>query len=231
MSRILLVEDDENLAAGIEYNLQRVGHEVVRAADGEEALAALRAARRDGAIDLTILDLMLPRKSGFDVLQEMAAAGLDVPVLILSARDEEVDKVRGFDLGAVDYVTKPFSLAELLARVKTRLRERGVDDVVRLGDREVDLPRYRVVGKEGALALTRTEVALLKQLLARRGELVPREDLLRGIWNLGPRSTRSLDTHVARLRKKLEDDPAAPRFLRTVFGIGYRLLVDGEERA
>jgi len=172
-----------------------------------------------------ILDLMLPKKSGFDVLVELTTEGIDVPVLILSARDDEVDKVRGFDLGAADYVTKPFSLAELLARVKARLRERGADEVLRLGDRELDLARYRVLSKEGEVALTRTEVALVKQLIARRGDLVPREELLRGIWNLGPRSTRSLDTHVARLRKKIEEDASTPRHLLTVFGIGYRLVV------
>lgn len=221
MARILLVEDDQSLATGLEYNLIRAGYEVEIAADGVTAIARAVAAPPD----LMILDLMLPRKSGFDVLEELAERTARIPIVILSAKDEEVDKIRGFDLGAVDYVTKPFSLGELMARIKVRLSERKPPgERFRVAVGIVDLARHQLETGDEVVTLTQTEVAILRKLRAEKGRLVTRDDLLRSIWNLGPRSTRALDTHIARLRKKLESDPGDPQHLRTVHGVGYRLV-------
>ncbi len=226
MSRILLVEDDENLASGLQYNLERAGYEVVVAGDGEEGLRSMMS----HTPDLVLLDLMLPRRSGFAVLEELGEKRIRVPVIILSARDQEVDKIRGFDLGAVDYVTKPFSLGELLARVRLRLAEHQSSPRFLLGERHVDLDRFVVRHGERELHLTQTEVALLRKLFEERDQAVPREALLQSIWNLGARSTRTLDTHMARLRKKIEANPASPVHLLTVHGVGYRLSVTAEGR-
>jgi len=225
MSRILLVEDDANLASGMQYNLERAGYEVTVAADGEEGLRSIL----NRTPDLVLLDLMLPRRSGFAVLEEMSRKRVAVPVIILSARDQEVDKLRGFDLGAVDYVTKPFSLGELLARVRLRLSEHQGSSRFALADRQVDLDRFVVRHGERETRLTQTEVALLRKLYQERDQAVTREALLQSIWNLGARSTRTLDTHMARLRKKIESNPATPRHLLTIHGVGYRLSLEAKE--
>lgn len=228
--RILLVEDDPNLAAGLRYNLERDGYEVSVAVDGAGGLAQLDAAR----FDLVVLDLMLPGIGGFEVLETLRGRGSTVPVFILSARDAEVDKVRGFDLGAVDYVTKPFGLGELLARIRVRL---GGDALTAQAGREstrIDLATGRVDldhrtfeptgSAAGGVMLTPLEVEVLRILREGRGAPVEREALCRRIWGLGSGATRTLDAHVARLRKKLEADPAQPCHLVTVHGVGYKLV-------
>ena len=220
---ILIVEDDPGLAEGLEYNLEAAGYDVVVARDGDAGLAAVR----EGRPDLVVLDLMLPKRSGFDVLEALRAAGCDVPVVILSARDGELDKIRGFDLGAVDYVTKPFSVGELLARIRVRLAGAPTptaSSTVGIGDGTLDLDRLRFVRGGDEVPLTPTEVDVLRKLVARLDQPVAREELTRSIWGIGPKASRTLDTHVARLRKKLEVDPAAPAHLLTVHGVGYRLV-------
>ncbi|MBL8765718.1 MAG: response regulator transcription factor [Planctomycetes bacterium] len=223
MARILIVEDDEALSAGLDYNLRRAGYDVDVVADGASAIQRARATPPD----LMILDLMLPRRSGYDVLSVLRKSGARFPVLILSARDGELDKVKGFDLGADDYVTKPFALGELLARVRVRLQAHAADDGasgrLALESGVVDLKAHVLRTPAGDVSLTKTEVELLRMLGRRPGELVPREELVRVLWNLGPRSTRALDTHVLRLRKKIEPEPDQPRVLRTVHGVGYCL--------
>lgn len=223
MARILVVEDDTALAAGLDYNLRRAGYDVDVVTDGAAAIQAARATPPD----LMILDLMLPRRSGFDVLATLRRSGARFPVLILSARDGELDKIKGFDLGADDYVTKPFALGELLARVRVRLQAHAagadVAERLRLESGTVDLKAHVLRTDAGDVSLTKTEVELLRMLGRRPGELVARDELVRVLWNLGPRSTRTLDTHVLRLRKKIEPDPNAPRVLRTIHGVGYCL--------
>ena len=227
MSRILVVEDNANLAYGLMTSLELEGHEVVLADDGA---AGLRAAL-DRRPDLLILDLMLPGMDGYRVLKALRDAGATVPVLILTARGEEADKVLGFRLGADDYVTKPFGLLELLARVGALLRRGGSNgaaavapEVERFGEVEVD-PGSRLVRRRGEeVALTPKEFDLLWALLRRRGGVAARLELLAEVW--GHRAavmTRTVDMHVAQLRRKLEDDPAEPRHIVTVWKAGYRL--------
>jgi two-component system alkaline phosphatase synthesis response regulator PhoP len=226
VSRILVVEDNANLAFGLMTSLELEGHQVVLADDGA---AGLRAAL-EGRPDLLILDLMLPGMDGYRVLKALREQGSTVPVLILTARGEEADKVLGFRLGADDYVTKPFGLLELLARVGALLRRGGsraapaVPEVERFGEVEVD-PGRRMVRRRGEeVALTPKEFDLLWALLRRRGGVAARLELLAEVW--GHRAavmTRTVDMHVAQLRRKLEDDPAEPRHIVTVWKAGYRL--------
>lgn len=223
MSRVLVVEDNEDLAFGLRNNLEIEGHEVAVARDGSEGLAAARA----WCPDLIILDLMLPGLDGFRVLKALPAADDGPRVLILTARGEEADKVRGLKLGADDYVTKPFGLLELLARVEALLR-RGRRETgprrERFGPVEVDLAARTVRRKGREVDLAPKELDLLLALLEAKGAAVSRVDLLRRVWGYPSAVvTRTVDTHVAELRRKLEDDPARPQHLLTVRKFGYRL--------
>jgi DNA-binding response OmpR family regulator len=230
MSRILVVEDNANLAYGLTASLELEGHQVTVARDGAEGLRAAR----DGRHDLVILDLMLPEMDGYRVLKSLREEGSDVPVLILTARGAESDKVLGFRLGADDYVTKPFGLLELLARVAALLRRtrpaaaevRDEPSVVTIGDIEVS-PSARAVRRRGSeVALTPKEFDLLMALVRRRGGVAGRLELLAEVW--GHRAavmTRTVDMHVAQLRRKLEDDPADPRHILTVWKAGYRIAL------
>jgi two-component system alkaline phosphatase synthesis response regulator PhoP len=223
VTRILVVEDNRDLAYGLKNNLEIEGYEVEVADDGETGIAA--ATRRPP--DLVILDLMLPGLDGFRVLKSLRGTGNRTPVLILTARGEEADKVRGLRMGADDYVTKPFGLLELLARVEALLRRAGSDepaDRVRFGDVEVD-PASRTVRRRGQpVELAPKEFDLLLALLRARGAVVSRLELMEGVWGYSAAVvTRTIDTHVAELRRKLEDDPAAPRHILTVRKTGYRL--------
>ncbi|HEU4884070.1 MAG TPA: response regulator transcription factor [Longimicrobium sp.] len=227
MSRILVVEDNANLAYGLMTSLELEGHQVVLAEDGAAGLKAAREQRPD----LLILDLMLPGMDGYRVLKALRDEGAAMPVLILTARGEEADKVLGFRLGADDYVTKPFGLLELLARVGALLRRAGgradaaaPPEVERFGEVEVH-PGSRLVRRRGEeVPLTPKEFDLLWALLRRRGGVAARLELLAEVW--GHRAavmTRTVDMHVAQLRRKLEDDPAEPRHIVTVWKAGYRL--------
>jgi DNA-binding response OmpR family regulator len=221
MTRILVVEDNADLAYGLRNNLEIEGYEVDVAADGEEGLARARRRRPD----LVILDLMLPRMDGFRVLRALRAEALCMPVLILTARGEEADKVRGLKLGADDYVTKPFGVLELLARVEALLRRNAsAPSVERIGDIEIDRAT-RAVTRRGALVeLAPKEFDLLVALADRRGAIATRLELMRNVWGWSDAViTRTIDTHVAELRRKLEDDPAKPRLILTVRKVGYRL--------
>jgi len=222
--KILLVEDDSDLVRALRLNLEHEGYEVERAADGEEGLAAALA----GGHDLVLLDLMLPKRDGFSVLEELRGAGSAVPVICLTARGQESDVVAGLELGADDYVVKPFSVAELMARIGAALRRApattGGEEVAIAGVR-LDLAARRAVREDGTEAgLTSIEAALLRYLIDRRGRAVSREEILKDLWGLDRfHTTRTLDNHVARLRKKLEPDPDRPSVLLTVHGTGYRI--------
>ena len=227
MSRILIVEDNATLALGLRRSLEAAGFEVEVALD---AAAAGAAVRRSDPL-LVVLDLMLPGTSGFEVLRDLRAGGSKAPVLILSAKSGEIDKLHGFRLGADDYVVKPVGVLELIARVEAILRRVGGPAVpapsngeVRFGDVAVD-PKRRTVDKEGRpVELAPREFDLLLCLLRGEGAVVDRATLLTEVWGYKrPVPTRTVDTHVANLRAKLEDDPARPRHILTVRKVGYRL--------
>ena len=222
-ARILLVEDDQDLAAGLSDALEMEGYCVTHAADGQTGLqAALR-----GGHEIVILDAMLPQLSGFDVLRKLRSGSCKVPVLLLTARGQEIDKLRGFKLGADDYVTKPFSVLELLARIGALLRRASTSAAVsklEIGELLVDF-RARETSRAGArVVLTEREFEVLEVLAARRGEAVSRSDLLGRIWGTADDvnvSTRTVDQHVAALRRKLGDTSGS--LIQTVYGYGYRL--------
>ncbi len=221
--RALVVEDEADLALGLRLNLQAEGFDVETAGDGELALRRLRESR----FDVVLLDLRLPGIDGIDVLRELRGAGDRTPVICLTARAEERDRVLGLDLGADDYVTKPFSLAELLARVRAVLRREGsgAGGTLDLGDVRVLLDDRAVVVDGRRVELTGTEAGILRYLGQRLGRVVDRVDLLRDLWGVvDSASTRTLDNHVARIRKKIERDAARPAHLLTVHGAGYRLV-------
>jgi len=225
MTRVLIVEDNRDLAYGLRNNLEIEGYEVEVAEDGPGGLAAVRRQ----APALVILDLMLPEMDGFRVLRALRQEGHAVPVLILTARGEEADKVRGLKMGADDYITKPFGLLELLARVEVLLRRTAPPSptrggITRFGDVEVDVPA-RVVRRRGqAVELAPKEFDLLLALLESRGAAVSRLELMTRVWGYSSAVvSRTVDTHVAELRRKLEDAPSAPRHIVTVRKVGYRL--------
>ncbi|HTO73960.1 MAG TPA: response regulator transcription factor [Gemmatimonadales bacterium] len=227
MSRILVIEDNATLAQGLRNNLEYEGHAVVVAGTAAEGMAAARS----GETDLVILDLMLPDGHGQRLLRELRDQGLDTPVLILTALADEADKVRGFRAGADDYVTKPFGLMELIARVEALLRRRrrsraaGADlRPIVLGEIRID-QGTRTVTRHGALVSLRPkEYELLVALARREGQLAGRLELLREVWGYQDEvQSRTVDTHIAELRRKLESDPANPRYLLTVRKAGYRL--------
>lgn len=219
MSVIVVVEDDPAIAAGLAMNLRYEGHEVRVAADGESGLEQALAP----GVSLVVLDVMLPKMNGYEVLREVRRRNPRVPVLMLSAKGAESDKILGLDLGADDYVTKPFSLAELLARVKARLRSVANTRVLSFGEVEID-PEAQVVRRRGEIVpMTAQEYRLTLAFVESQGRVLSRERLLDRAWGLGYEGTaRTVDTFVRQLRVKLEEDPDSPRHFLTVRGMGYR---------
>jgi DNA-binding response OmpR family regulator len=221
--RILVVEDNADLAYGLRNNLEIEGYTVEIAGDGAAGL--LRA--RESTPDLIVLDLMLPQLDGFRVLRELRSSSLMMPVLILTARGEESDKVRGLKLGADDYVTKPFGLLELLARVEALLRRKAPSpsrEVVRFGAIEIDRGARMVTRGGQVVELAPKEFELLIALFDRNGAAVSRLELMRQVWGYSDAViTRTIDTHIAELRRKLEQDAANPQHILTVRKVGYRL--------
>ena len=221
MTRILLVEDDESLAMSLEDDLTLEGYQVQVAQDGE---MATRLAL-DEPFDLIVLDVMLPRKDGFEVCRELRRAGRCMPIIMLTAKTQDSDKVLGLELGADDYVTKPFNPRELRARIKAVLRRSGGEqhEVHSFGDVEVDFNRHEVRRAGKPVPLTHMEFKLLGTLIRRRGRVLSRDQLLNDVWGLdSPVTDRAVDTHIANLRKKVEPKPSRPRYLITVHGTGYR---------
>jgi DNA-binding response OmpR family regulator len=230
---ILVVEDEAPVARGLEYGLKAEGFAVIVAPTGKKALEAARSAHPC----LVLLDVRLPDISGFDVCRTLREEGMNSPIIMVTARDEEVDKVLGLELGADDYVVKPFSLRELVSRVRAALR-RAYGELastdgpssVRFGDVVADLTRMRVERGGSAVSLTPTEYRLLRHLLTNPDQVFSREALLEAVWGYDSSvdSQRTVDVHMRHLREKLEENPASPRWLVTVRGAGYRFSPKGE---
>jgi DNA-binding response OmpR family regulator len=222
--RILIVDDEPEMVRGIQDNLRFEGYDTSAAYDGEEAL---RRATAD-APDLVLLDVMMPKVSDWDVCRELRRRGIDVPVIMLTARGEEADRVRGLELGADDYVAKPFALRELLARVRAVLRRPGPRqkfEEFAFGDARIHRRARRVFKAGAELRLTRKEFDLLVYLVEHRGEVVTRDRLLDEVWGYERfPTTRTVDTHILRLRRKLERDPDRPVWIETVHGHGYKFV-------
>ena len=229
MPRVLIIEDETSIGEALEYQLQREGYDVDRAADGFDGLQRFNI---DGA-DLVLLDLMLPGMSGEEVCKEIRRSS-PVPIIMLTAKDSEIDKVGGLELGADDYVTKPFSAAELVARIRAVLRRTGEAPAVAgselsVGDVEMNLDTRSLTRGGEAIDLTVKEFDLLRLLLENAGKVVKREKLIADVWDTNWfGSTKTLDVHVSALRKKLDDDPGAPRYIHTVRGIGFRFASPDE---
>ena len=226
--KILVVEDERNIVDILTFNLTREGYDVLEALDG--ALGLQRALDEDP--DLILLDLMLPKMDGFQVCRTLRERGRATPIIMLTAREEETDKVLGLELGADDYITKPFSMRELLARVKSNIRRtdmiaraagQGAGSRLDLGRVQVDTDAMIVYKDGGALDLTQREYELVKTLAACRGQALSRESLMEQVWNYDGYvgDVRAVDVAIRRLREKLEDDPAEPRFIITRRGLGY----------
>ncbi len=221
MARILVVEDEPSLALGLEDDLRLEGYEVEVARDGETA--SKRAGEQ--AFDLIVLDVMLPRKDGFEVCRELRRAGLRTPILFLTAKVQESDKVLGLELGGDDYLTKPFSAREFRARVMALLRRATgeLPEIYRFGKVEVDFTRYEVRSAGTQVDVTPTEFKLLTAFIRHRGRVLTRDQLLDEVWGRGTFVTdRVIDTHITNLRRKIEPEPAKPRYLISIRGTGYR---------
>ena len=228
MTVVLVVEDDPAILRGLADNLRFEGYEVITATDGETGYR-LQQERKPGLI---LLDLMLPRMSGFEFCRRLRGEGIQTPVLMLTARSEEPDRVLGLDLGADDYVTKPFSVRELMARIRALLRRSqprpdeadALPDKVRFGGAEIDFRKYEARRNGEPLEMTRKEFAILRFLASRAGEVVTREDLLNEVWGYESYpSSRTVDNHVAGLRSKLERDSSQPEHIKTVHGVGVQV--------
>lgn len=234
-TRVLVVEDDPAIREGLELNLQLEGYQTVTVSDGEQALAAFA---QPPGVDLVLLDVMLPGRNGFEVLRTIRQSDRAVPVILLTARVEEADKVLGLELGADDYVTKPFGLGELRARVRAALRRSGLrpapeqpalpEKRAGFGDVELDRDAHRVRRAGLEVPMTAREFALLGHFLDQPGRVLSRQSLLAHVWGLEHATLRTVDNFVMRLRSKFEPDPDHPRYFVTVRGVGYRFSPQGE---
>ncbi len=223
MSKVLVVEDDPGILRTVADNLRFEQYDVITAADGETAYAL----QQQQPLDLIVLDLMLPRMSGLELCRRLRAEDVQVPVLVLTARGEEADRVRGLDMGADDYVIKPFSVPELMARVRALLRRSSpaLAAMLKFGDVEVDFRSHTAIRDGRSVEMTRKEFALLRFLASREDTVVTRDELLNKVWGFEAYPvTRTVDTHIASLRAKLETDPARPVYIQTVHGVGYKFV-------
>jgi len=225
MAKVLIVEDDESMAVALKDGLEYEGYRVTVARDGEDGLRLAKESRPD----LLILDVMLPKMSGLDVCRELRKDDGLLPIIMLTARGQEIDKVLGLKLGADDYVTKPFGFLELMARVEALLRRAsGRDarvDSYQFGDVRVDFRRGEARKGGNLVELTAREFRLLRYFIEHRGEVIARDELLDSVWDYDSTPlTRTVDMHVAKLRKKIEDVPAEPAYIVTVHRVGYKFL-------
>ena len=225
MPRILVAEDEPDMAMGLRDNLQFEGYEVIVAADGEEAISKAKSERPD----LILLDVMMPKRDGLQVCQAIRDAGFTVPILMLTAKSQEIDIVRGLEAGADDYITKPFGVREMLARIKAALRRSGVapgiSKIMKIGAAEVDLVKGKVVRGEQRFNLGHFEIEILKMLIENAEQPVERNKLLDVIWGLAAfPANRTVDNHIVSLRRKIEEDPKRPQHIVTVHSVGYKFI-------
>ena len=225
MGKILIVEDEPDMVLGLKDNFEFEGYEVLTASDGQSGLERARSAKPD----LVVLDIMLPKLSGLEVCKTLRGEGFEQPIIMLTARGQEIDTVVGLELGADDYVTKPFSIRELLARVRAILRRTDGSKKrlarYRFSDVELDFEAYRAKKGEAALELSPREFELLRYLIERKGETVTRDKLLEDVWGYESYpSTRTVDTHIAKLRAKIGDSGSDPRYILTIHGVGYKFV-------
>ena len=225
MEKILVVEDEKDMLLGLKDNLEYEGYEVLTARNGEEGLEAAMTRQPD----LILLDIMMPKMDGYEVCRELRRRGLDTPIIMLTAKSQEVDKVIGLELGADDYITKPFSIREMIARVKAVLRRRGTRqqklEGYEFGNVKVDFRKSAAIKDGEAIELSHYENEILRLLIANKEEPVSRSRLLDEVWgyDLFP-TTRTIDNHIVKLRQKIEDDPRAPEHIVTVHGVGYKFV-------
>lgn len=225
MSIVLIVEDDETMLKGLRDAFEHNGFSVLTAKDGESGLQISET----GEPDIIILDVMLPRIDGFDVCRTLRKRGVTIPIIMLTARSEEIDKVVGLEIGADDYVTKPFSTRELLARVKAHLR-RTTEKIIsferyEFGNVTLDFAAFKAFKNKQPIDLTSTEYSLMKVLIKHRNEVVPREKILNEVWGYDSYpSSRTVDNHILNLRQKLEDNPQKPEHIHTIHGLGYKFV-------
>jgi len=229
MTKVLVVEDDPGILRTVADNLRFEQYDVTTAADGETAYAHYLREQPD----LIVLDLMLPRMSGLELCRKLRTEDVQIPILMLTARSQEADRVRGLDLGGDDYVTKPFSMPELMARVRALLRRTmttpGAPDALKFGQAQVDFERYAAHRRGRPVEMTRKEFALLRFLASRKNTVVTRDEILNKVWGLESYPvTRTVDNHIASLRSKLESNPAHPAHIQTVHGVGYKFVPDAE---
>lgn len=225
-AKILIIEDEKTLVKGIKLNLLDEGYEVDWAEDGISGLEKALSTQPD----LILLDIMLPHMNGLDVCRNLRDKNITTPIIMLTAKGEEIDKVMGLELGADDYITKPFSIRELIARIKAHLRREQRKDIksfaiYKFGDVEIDFTHFRIKRKDREAELTSLEAELLKYLIAHKDEVVTRENLLEKIWGYEKYpTTRTIDNHILKLRKKIEENPATPKHILSVYGEGYRFV-------
>lgn len=226
MSSILIIEDEPAMQLGLKDNLELEDYQVDIASDGESGLAKIKS----NSHDLVLLDVMLPKISGFDVCKSARAAGISTPIILLTARGEEIDKILGLELGADDYITKPFSVRELLARVKAILRRSqnsayNDKSAATLGKLKIDFNAFRAMAGETEIKLSHKEFEILAYLYQNKNQVVSRYDLLEKVWGYDEQpTTRTVDNFIVRLRQKVEDNPNQPKVILTVHGTGYKLV-------
>lgn len=224
MQKILIVEDEPNMRMGLKDNLEFEGYEVETAADGEAGLSLIM----NNLYDLVILDVMMPKISGFDVCKRVREKGIKTPIILLTAKGEEIDKIVGLELGADDYITKPFSLRELLARIKAILRRvespAAQTSVVHIGKLEINFSTYNAFEEGTNIPMSHKEFELLKYLVERKNQTASRDDILKNVWQQEATTTRTIDNFVVKLRQKIEVNPNEPKIILTVHGIGYKLI-------
>ena len=238
-AHVLVVEDEEHLATGIKYNLDAEGYSVTTVGDGPSALKVIE--EQAGRVDLVVLDLMLPGMSGYAVCESIRAANADLPILILSARTLTEDRTRGFDVGANQYLTKPFDLEEFLSRVKNLLtlnnrrdkrqaQSSGRITSFEFADAKINFDTFEVTVADEPVRMTQLEMTLLRYFVENEGRVIPRQELLENVWGMpGNLQTRAPDQFVRRLRKNFEPDPAKPRYFLTVRDAGYRFVAEGND--
>jgi DNA-binding response OmpR family regulator len=223
--KILIIEDEPNMSRGLRDNLEFEGYDVDIAGDGVTGLNRILTQH----YDLILLDVMMPEMSGFDVCKKAREKGVDSPIIVLTAKSEEIDKVLGLELGADDYMTKPFSVRELLARIKAILRRRSnptEKELVRIGKLSVNFNAFSAEDPAGSVRMSHKEYSILKYLVERKNEIISRNELLEKVWGYDESpTTRTVDNFIVKLRHKIEDDPNSPKIILTVHGTGYKLIL------